>query len=222
MSTYVLMRILESAPARYDKGLRILTMGKVDAAYDRLTSRVQAGQMVLDLGCGTGALALRAAHKGAKAKGIDVNPQMLEIARHRAEEANLTHNVEFSQQGVAELGSEEPQSYDVIMSGLCFSELSEDEVTYTLQEVGRILKPGGLLLLADEVRPERLGKRVLHGLTRFPLSIVAYLVAQTTTRAVRDLPQKIEEAGLLVESVRLNTMESFLELVARKPGELAR
>ncbi|HUW96689.1 MAG TPA: class I SAM-dependent methyltransferase, partial [Anaerolineae bacterium] len=38
MSTYVLMRILESAPSRYDRGLRILTLGRLDRAYDRLAS----------------------------------------------------------------------------------------------------------------------------------------------------------------------------------------
>jgi len=57
------MRILESAPSRYDKGLRILTMGRLDDAYDRLTSGIEQGQRVLDLGCGTGALTLRAARK---------------------------------------------------------------------------------------------------------------------------------------------------------------
>jgi len=54
-------------------------------------------------------------------------------------------------------------------------------------------------------------------LIRFPLVIVAYLVTQTTTSAVKKLPQKIEEAGLLIDSVRLNRIESFIELVARKP-----
>ena len=217
MSTYVLMRILESAPGRYDKGLRILTMGRLDEAHDRLTSHIEKGQRVLDLGCGTGALTLRAAQKDARVRGIDVNPQMLEIAQQRAEEASLSQNIELCQMGVAEVGSEEAESYDVVMSGLCFSELTAEELAYTLREVTRILKPGGLLLVADEVRPEGLGKRILHVLIRFPLVIVAYLVTQTTTSAVKKLPQKIEEAGLLIDSVRLNRIESFIELVARKP-----
>jgi len=89
MSVYILMKILESAPSRYDRGIYILTLGKLDKVYDRLTSRIKKGQTILDLGCGTGALTLRAVQKGAKVKGIDINPQMLEIAQKRAIKKNL-------------------------------------------------------------------------------------------------------------------------------------
>ncbi len=211
-----MMRILESAPSRYDQGLRILTLGRLDQVYDRLASHVGQGQRVLDLGCGTGALTLRAAHRGARVKGIDVNAQMLEIAGARSEEAKLGERVELCEMGVAELENEAAESYDAVMSGLCFSELTEDELGYALKEVRRILKPGGILLVADEVRPGNVWKRIVSSLMRFPLAVIAYLVTQTTTKAVEDLPQRAEEAGLLIESVRLNKLETLIELVARK------
>lgn len=219
MSTYILMKILESAPSRYDRGIRILTLGMVDEAYDHLISHVKNGQRVLDIGCGTGALTLRAARKRVSVKGIDVNPQMMEIARKRASEEGLAENVELCEMGVAELGDEDAESYDAVMSGLCFSELTEEELAYTLKEVGRILKPGGMLLVADEVKPASVFKRALGWLVRVPLVIITYLVTQTTTRAIRHLPAKIEQAGLTIRSVRLNRLETFIELVAEKGGE---
>ncbi|MFQ5867917.1 MAG: corrinoid protein-associated methyltransferase CpaM [bacterium] len=222
MSVYILMKILESAPSRYDKGIRILTLGKLDKVYDRLTSHIKRGQRVLDLGCGTGALTLRSAQKGAKVKGIDVSSHMLEIAQKQAAEANLEQNIEFCEMGVAELGSEEAESYDVVMSGLCFSELTADELIFTLKEVKRILKREGLLLIADEVRPKRISKRILNWLIRFPLVIITYLITQTTTQSVNNLPEKIKKSGLLIESIRLEKMQNFIELVARKPEEGAK
>jgi ubiquinone/menaquinone biosynthesis C-methylase UbiE len=219
MSTFVFMKILESAPSRYNWGIRILTFGRLNSVYDRLTSHISEGQMVLDIGCGTGALTLRAAQKGARVKGIDINPQMLEIAQELVDDAGLAQNVELREMGVTELEAENPETYDVVMSGLCLSELTEDELVYTLREVTRILKYGGLLLIADEVRPKNVLKKMLNWLTRFPLMIVTYLIAQTTTHAVNDLPEKVEETGMLIRSVSLNRTGSFMELMAMKPGK---
>jgi len=216
MSTYILMKILESIPSRYDRGIYILTLGKLDKIYNRLTSYIKKGQKVLDLGCGTGALTLRAAQKGAKVKGIDINPQMLEIAQKQVIKKNLLQNISLCEMGVAELETEKSDSYDMVMSGLCFSELSEDELIFTLKEVKRILKPGGLLLVVDEVKPKNILKRILNGIVKFPLEIITYIITQTTIHSIENLPEKIKESGLLIESVRLNNMENFIEVVKRK------
>ncbi|MBU0989883.1 MAG: class I SAM-dependent methyltransferase [Proteobacteria bacterium] len=213
------MKVLESAPDRYDAGIRILTLGRLDKAYDRLTSYIKRGQKVLDIGCGTGALTLRAAQKGANVKGIDVNLQMLEIAQKRANKMNVTQNVEFCVMGVAELDGETSESYDVVMSGLCFSELTEHELVYTLKELKRILKPRGILLLADEVRPNSLSKKTFNWLIRLPLVIITYILTQTTTKGVENLPEMMEREGFLIESVSSNKMGNFIELVGKKPEE---
>lgn len=121
---------------------------------------------------------------------------MLEVAQRRVNELNLGRSVELCEMDVTELGDEEPESYDVVISYLCFSELSEDELSYALGETRRILKPGGALLIADEVKPKGILKRMLNLMIRIPLAVVAYLIAQTTTRAIKDLPERIEMEGL--------------------------
>jgi demethylmenaquinone methyltransferase/2-methoxy-6-polyprenyl-1,4-benzoquinol methylase len=212
------MRILESAPHRYDLGIRLLTLGRVGRAYDRLVSHVHEGQRVLDLGCGPGALSQRAALRGARVKAIDINPEMLEIADERLREAGLADRVELVEMGVAELDREPAESADVVMSGLCLSELSEDEVRYTLAHAARILRPGGLLLVADEVRPDAPAARVAHALLRAPLVAVTYLVTQQTTHPIEHLAERVEAAGFRVVSSRAGVLRSFVELVAEKPA----
>ncbi|MFQ5660332.1 MAG: corrinoid protein-associated methyltransferase CpaM [Gammaproteobacteria bacterium] len=218
MSTYILMRILESAPRRYELGIRLLTLGHLDKAYDRLVSHIECRHQVLDLGCGTGALTLRAARRGAKVKGIDINARMLEIARQHIHKAELTETVELVEIGVAELDGEQAQRYDAVMSGLCFSELGEDEVAYTLKEVARILRPGGLLLIADEIEPKGLFKRLIHSLLRVPLVAVTYIITQQMTHPASNLSERLTDAGLSIVSVHLSLLGSFAEYVARKPA----
>ncbi len=217
MSTYILMKILESAPKRYDLGIRLLTGGRLDKVYDRLASHIKEGDKVLDIGCGTGALSIRAAQKGGRVKGIDINSQMLEVAQIRANKLSLAQKIEFSEMGVAELDREEADSYDVVMSGLCFSELVEDELSFTLREAKRIMKPGGLLLVADEVRPDKIYKKIINGLRRLFFGAIVFIITQTTTRALKNLQEKISDSGFEIESIKLNRGENFIELIARKP-----
>ncbi|HDL18915.1 MAG TPA: class I SAM-dependent methyltransferase [Bacteroidetes bacterium] len=210
------MKIFESSPARYDTGIRLLSFGTLDHTYERLLAPLQPGRKVLDIGCGTGKLTLKAARKGAFVKGIDLNPEMLAIAKKHAADEGFEQNIEFSEIGVAELSGEKTESYDVVTSGLCFSELSEDEINYTLKEIKRLLKPDGYLLIADEVVPENYIKKIIHFIFRLPLALITYILTQTTTQAVKNLPKKIDAAGFFIASVRLNKMGNFMELTAIK------
>jgi demethylmenaquinone methyltransferase/2-methoxy-6-polyprenyl-1,4-benzoquinol methylase len=215
--TYIFMKVLESAPSRYDRGIRLLTWGGIDAAYDFLLEHVEAGQRVLDIGCGSGALTLAAARRGAQVTGIDINPQMLALARAKVEQAGLRAQVELREMGVAELDQEKAASFDVIMSSLCFSELTPDERNYALAQVWRLLTPKGIFLLADEVKPDTPGRRVLHSLIRLPLLILTYLLTQTTTHPLARAVDMVEAAGFEISAIRYNRLRDLVALVARKP-----
>lgn len=213
------MRILESVPSRYDAGMRLLSLGSLDRAYARLASHIRQGDAVLDIGCGTGRLTLLAAKLGAKVKGIDTNRGMLEIAQNQVRELNLEDRVELAEMGVGELSEEPSRRYDAVVSGLCFSELSEDERRYALKEIRRTLKAGGLLMIADEVTPATPWKRFLNALVRVPLLAITYLVSQSVTHPVKNLPGMVTDAGFHLRSVHLSGRGNFLELVAENRGD---
>lgn len=213
----ILMRVLESAPSRYDRGIRLLTLGQAERAYDRLTAQIEPDWRVLDLGTGTGALALRAAARGAEVVALDVNPAMLAVARQKAEAAGLTNHITWREMGVAELDTLPNDEFDAICSGMCFSELTPDERRYALHQARRLLRPRGILLLADEVRPKGLAQRLLIAALRAPLAVLTWLLTQTTTHAVPDLPRLVEVAGVEVLAVRTGLLGSWAEVVARRP-----
>ena len=213
----VLMRVLESAPSRYDRGISLLTLGHQAHTYDRLAAHIQPSWRVLDLGTGTGALALRAAARGAEVVAIDVNPAMLAIARHKAQVAGLADQLTWQEMGVAELDTLPDGAFDAVCAGMCFSELTPHERRYALLQAQRLLRPGGLLLLADEVRPGGLAQRLLHAALRAPLVMITWLLTQTTTHAVPDLYELVESAGFEVTAARTAMLGSWAEVVARRP-----
>ena len=70
MFSYIYMKILESSPARYDAGISWLSFGAADKIRAEIVERaVKPGDHVLDIGTGTGTMALLSAERGAKVIG---------------------------------------------------------------------------------------------------------------------------------------------------------
>ncbi len=207
----VFMRWLESTPRRYDRGIRLLTLGRLARLKRRIVECLpsSAGEgplQVLEIGCGTGSLAVMMASAGAHVTGIDASAGMLAQAERRVREAGLEDRVELQLMDVAELPRHlEPQRFDVVVGTLVFSELSGSVQRYALNEVSRVLKPGGSLLIADEVVPGGWLRRLIYWTIRFPLLVLTWLLTRTTTSPVSDLPQMIRAAGF-----RASTIESAL------------
>jgi demethylmenaquinone methyltransferase/2-methoxy-6-polyprenyl-1,4-benzoquinol methylase len=196
------MKVLESAPQRYDRGMRLLTLGRLDRLYGDIAACILPGERVLDLGCGTGTLAVGLARRGAWVLGVDVSPAMLDEAAGRLRAEGLQEQVELRALGVAELDALGDASFDAATSTLVFSELSPDELDYALAECRRILRPGGQLLVGDEILPDSALGRLGTFLLRLPFAILAFLLTQNTTRRVAGLGARIEGAGFRILETR--------------------
>lgn len=199
MCTYVLMKILESSPKRYDVGMAILTLGRLRKLKERVSQLVSEGDWVLDIGCGTGDLAVMCARRGGSVIGIDTSSKMLEIARKRARDAGLDEKISLRKISALELDEEfEDESFDVVTCTLVLGEISGDERGFVLREIHRILKKEGIFAAADEVKPKRLIERLLFYLLRSPLTLITYLIAQTTIHPLPNLKEILEEVGFAV------------------------
>ncbi len=212
--SYVYMKVLESAPQRYERGMRLLTLGRLARVRQDIAARVKAGHRVLDIGCGTGALAVMLAHEGVHVTGIDISPPMLSLAARRVREEDLTDRVVLKELGAVDLDTAfESEDFDTVVSVLVLSELSDDEIAYALAESWRILRPDGRLLIADEVLPDSILGRIGTLLLRLPFVIAAYVLTQNTTRRVARLDARIARAGFRIldtEAYLMGTMRLFI------------
>jgi ubiquinone/menaquinone biosynthesis C-methylase UbiE len=206
VSSFVWMKFLESAPERYDQGIQLLSRERIGGVYERVADLAASrGKRVLDLGCGTGGVALACAARGAHVVGIDSNAGMLEMARAKPVPDGGGGDVEWLELGIAEVEDQFGEAaFDSIVMCLVFSELSPDEQAYALDLARSRLVPGGHLVIADETLPSSKAERAWYRLRRFPLTAATYLMTQTTTRPVEHLPDRIRDAGFeRVEETRL-------------------
>ncbi len=109
---------------------------------------VAPGDRVLDLGCGTGTLAVMAALRGADVVGVDADAAMLERARPKI--AGLP--VRLVQGLTTEVELPEG-AFDVVVSSLVFHHLQPGVKLETLRRARRWLRPGGRVAIADWSRP---------------------------------------------------------------------
>ena len=113
-----------------------------EVVIDRLDP--QPGVRWLDLACGTGAAAERAAERGADVTGIDIAPGLIETAKERAQERGLEIDYRV---GDAENLELEDASFDVV-SSTCGVMFAPDHEA-TARELARIVKPGGRIGLVN-------------------------------------------------------------------------
>ena len=112
-------------------------------------ARLQPGDAVLDVGCGTGTLAMEVARRvGHAGRVAGVDPGIQQIARARAKAARRHLPIEF-QIGVIEQLPFPDSTFDVVFSTLMMHHLPDGLKRQGLAEIARVLKPGGRLVIAD-------------------------------------------------------------------------
>ncbi|TDD55519.1 SAM-dependent methyltransferase [Saccharopolyspora elongata] len=121
-----------------------------DALTDALIERLPVGpaDRVLDVGSGLGGPALRlAGATGAAVDGIDASSAMIAESRRRADEAGLADRVRFTQaDAMAELPFP-PGTFDAAWVVESFVHMADRQAA--VQQIARVLKPGGRLVLTD-------------------------------------------------------------------------
>ena len=177
-------------------------------------ARIAPGHDVLDLGCGTGTLALllKDACPQARVVGMDIDPRILGIARRKIERAHADIAL---QQGSATEPPFAPATFDRVLTTLMLHHLTTAQKHETFASVRRVLRPEGELHVADWGRPH-------NGLMRIAaLGFQLFDGGESTGANLRgELPAMIAAAGFheVVETERWATpfgTLAFIRAVAR-------
>lgn len=151
-----------------------------------------AGEALLDVGCGDGALAAVLARRGAHVTGLDADRAMVSAARRRAEREAVPLMIVEGKGGLLPFRSD---SFDVALAitSLCFVQ----DVAQTIKEMARVIKPGGRLIVGD------LGRWSLWAAQRRIRGWLGNPVWHTAAfRTSADLRSLIESAEFKVVAVR--------------------
>ena len=176
------------------------------------------GDQVLDLGCGTATLTtmMKQAYPRAEIVGLDGSEQILDIAREKSaiagSDLTFTHALSFDM-------PYDDDRFARVVSSFFFHHLMRDDKKRTLDEVFRVLAPGGELHVADWGRPPNVIFRVAFGVVQLLDGF------KTTGDSVAGmLPEYMEETGFeqVSETGRVLTPLGSVSLyIAKKPAAAA-
>jgi len=132
----------------YDPVVRLTTREAMFKDALLREASIQDGYRILDLGCGTGTLALllKRAHRGAEVFGLDADAEALKLARTKLEGAGVEVRLD---QGLASALPYADGRFDRTLSSLFFHHLSSDLKLEAMREILRVLRPGGEFHIAD-------------------------------------------------------------------------
>jgi ubiquinone/menaquinone biosynthesis C-methylase UbiE len=152
-------------------------------------ARIGEGSDVLDLGCGTGTLALlvKKTQPAARVVGMDIDERILAMARRKLDKAGV--EIEL-RQGSATEPPFAPASFDRVLTTLVLHHLTTAQKQEALAAARRLLRPGGELHVADWGKPQNALMRVAS------LGFRYFDGGETTEANLRgELPTMIRAAG---------------------------
>ncbi len=144
------------------------------------TARLAPGDNALDVGCGTGTLALEAARRvGPQGRVVGIDPGARQVARACAKAAQQHLGATFQVATIEQLPFPD-HSFDVVLSTMMMHHLPDPLKQQGLAEIARVIKPAGRLVIVDMKRPEQPGEQRQFG---------------AGALGIQDLPELLRQAG---------------------------
>ncbi len=167
---------------------------------------------ILDIATGTGDLALEAYMRlqPKKILGIDISEGMMDIGRQKVGKAGLSGKIEFEKQDCADLHIE-TDMFDAAMAA--FGVRNFQDLDKSLQEILRVLRPGGKLMILELSVPEHFPmKQAYYIYSKIIIPTIGRLISGSKAaysylpKSIAAFPQNKEMAGILTKNGFVDVM----------------
>ncbi|MDP7287795.1 MAG: bifunctional demethylmenaquinone methyltransferase/2-methoxy-6-polyprenyl-1,4-benzoquinol methylase UbiE [Phycisphaerae bacterium] len=167
MSSTENRRMFDQIAKRYDLMNKMISLG-LDRYWRRKAVAAVAprsGRIFLDVGCGTGDVALEIARQGRQARVVGVDPAeaMLVLARDKAASAGMADRLIFRPADITSPDAEFPEApFDGVTCSFCIRNITDRDAA--LERMLDVLRPGGRVVILELTRPEHAMARLGHKL----------------------------------------------------------
>jgi ubiquinone/menaquinone biosynthesis C-methylase UbiE len=179
----------------YDKYMKRITFGRENKLRKTTCelAQIKKGDNVLEIGCATGSLTIEAkryAGNEGKVAAIDIIPGMIEVCKEKVKNENL--NIDFQLGSIDNIPFPDGL-FDVVMCSFMIFHMSDTVRNKGLEEIYRVLKPNGRILVLDVVLPQK----------RFSRKLLKLFLGFTLKHELNELLPKLESTGFKKAKIEL-------------------
>lgn len=202
---------------RYDLFNHLLSLG-IDRYWRKkgiLSLKDIAPRKILDIATGTGDLALEACKRlhPEKITGIDISEKMMAIGKQKVAKAGLSDKIEFQQCDCSDLPFE-ADTFDAAI--VAFGIRNFENLDKSLQEIFRVLHPGGKLMVLELSIPEHFPiKQAYHLYSKIFIPVIGYFISGNKN-AYNYLPKSIEAFPQNAELAAIMHKNGFSKVIFQK------
>jgi ubiquinone/menaquinone biosynthesis C-methylase UbiE len=213
------MKILEKQPEGYDEEFQKL-FPESSEIYEMIKEKIGNKGRVLEIGCGTGQLAIQLAHQGLEVVAVDISSEMITYAEGNAKREGI--EIQFIEgdftsyqvfQKLEDLGP-----FDYIISTFVLSEFTPLRQKLFIKQTSRLLKSKGILFISADTYPSSFLKRATFSIKQTIKAQISIFRSTPSTNPVVDFNKLLHDyysPELLIEKKQVK----FFQCSPKKPDD---
>lgn len=200
--------------AIYNVITKIISMGGNKRSQMYFLKYVSREMNILNVGCGSVSFGIHLAAKCNNVTAIDISSEMLSIAKKHAIKINIDKNIRFICQDINTYNPG-PQ-YDIVFANFFLNTFRPDDVFDVLKHVLSMVKPNGLLCIADETEAKKISSKLELKLFRPIFAFLHHVLADHPFHPIYNYTPLIEKEGFVKIDENIDKSDYICSFVFKK------